>query len=295
MSEDVRKLSPAIPVVVLAVGVMCISFGSIFARYADAPSLVKSAYRIGFSSLIVVPYALIFHRREYLLLSRRDFALCLAAGFFLAIHFATWIASLDYTSVASSVILVDTIPIWIALFNLAAGTGHTSRRMWGSVLLSVIGAAIVGYGDISFSIGALKGDLLAVAGAISAAIYIMCGREVRKKLGLVPYIALCYGSSAVFLWGAVLIAGYQLTGFSNVTWGAFVGAAVMSQVLGHSSYNWALGYFSAGFVGIMLLGEPIGSVILAYFLFDEIPMPVKFVGFALLMTAIVMAAKEESV
>jgi drug/metabolite transporter (DMT)-like permease len=294
MSEYARKLSPIIPVAVLAVGVMCISFGSIFARYADAPSLVKSAYRVGFSSAIVVPYAILFHRNDYRAMSRKDLALCLASGFFLALHFATWIASLDYTSVASSVILVDTIPIWIALFNVVAGTGRTSRKMWASVALSVIGAAIVGYGDISFSGEALKGDLLAVAGAIAAAIYIMCGREARKKLGLVPYIALCYGSSAVFLWGAALAAGYSVTGFSRVTWGAFVGAAVMSQILGHSSYNWALGYFSSGFVGIMLLGEPLGSAILAYFLFGEAPTPVKFVGFALLLAAIVMAAKEES-
>jgi drug/metabolite transporter (DMT)-like permease len=221
-------------------------------------------------------------------------ALCVASGLFLALHFATWIASLDYTSIASSVILVDTIPIWVALFNLALGAGSVSRRMWASVLLSVAGAAAVGYGDIAFEGDALKGDALAIAGAVSAAIYIMCGKAVRKKLGLVPYIALCYGSAAVFLWGAVLIGGYRLTGFSGVTWGAFIGSAVMSQILGHSSYNWALGYFSAGFVGIMLLGEPIGSAILAYFLFGEVPTPVKFAGFALLLTAIVMAAKEES-
>jgi drug/metabolite transporter (DMT)-like permease len=166
--------------------------------------------------------------------------------------------------------------------------------MWVSVLLSVTGAAIVGYGDLAFEGDALKGDLLAIAGAVSAALYIMCGKEVRKKLGLVPYIALCYGSAAVFLWGAVLVAGYPLAGFSNITWGAFIGSAVMSQIFGHSSYNWALGYFSAGFVGIMLLGEPVGSAILAYFLFKEVPTPVKFAGFALLLAAIVMAAREES-
>jgi drug/metabolite transporter (DMT)-like permease len=272
---------------------MCISSGSIFARYADAPSLVKSAYRIGISSAIVVPYALIFHRRDYRALSRRDFALCVLSGFFLALHFASWIASLDYTSVASSVILVDTIPIWIALAGAVSGRGHMSRRMLASVFLSFLGAAIVGYGDISFSGGALKGDALAVIGAVTAAAYILCGREARKKLGLVPYIALCYGSASVFLWAVALAGGYPLAGFSNVTWGAFIGSAVMSQVLGHSSYNWALGHFSAGFVGIMLLGEPLGSSVLAYFLFGEAPTPLKLAGSALLLYAIVIAAGEE--
>lgn len=293
MGNDSRRLSPAIPILVLSVGVMCISSGSIFARYADAPSLVKSAYRIGISSAIVVPYALIFHRRDYRALSRRDFALCVLSGFFLALHFASWIASLDYTSVASSVILVDTIPIWIALAGAVSGRGHMSRRMLASVFLSFLGAAIVGYGDISFSGSALKGDALAVIGAVTAAAYILCGREARKKLGLVPYIALCYGSASVFLWAVALAGGYPLAGFSNVTWGAFIGSAVMSQVLGHSSYNWALGHFSAGFVGIMLLGEPLGSSVLAYFLFGEAPTPLKLAGSALLLYAIVIAAGEE--
>ena len=293
MGNDLRKMHPVVPILVLAAGVVCISFGSIFVRLADAPALVKSAYRLGISALIVVPYALIYHRREYLLMSRRDFALCAASGFFLALHFAAWIASLDYTSIAASVMLVNTIPVWIALFGIVTGIARMSRKMWLSVLLGFSGACIVGYGDISFGETALKGNFLAVTGAWLAAAYILCGREVRKKLGLVPYIALCYGIAAVVLWSALLIGGFKITGFSNVTWGAFFGLALMSQILGHSSYNWALGYFSAGFVGIMLLGEPLGSVILAYFLFGEAPTLIKIAGGALLLYAIVVAAKEE--
>jgi drug/metabolite transporter (DMT)-like permease len=274
-------------------GVTCISFGAIFARYADAPALVKSAYRIGMSALIVVPYAVLFHRREYAALTRRDVGLNVLSGLFLAVHFATWITSLDYTSVASSVILVETIPIWIALFNVAFRVSRPSRVMWTSVALSVIGAGIVGFGDVSFDRRALLGDALAVAGGIAAAAYIVCGKEARKKLSLPAYVGLCYGTAAAALWAVVLAVGYKLAGYSAVTWGAFAGSAVMSQVLGHSSYNWALGYFSSGFVGIMLLGEPIGSAILAYFLFGEVPTPMKFVGFALLLTAIVLAARDE--
>jgi len=129
MESNLRRMSPAIPILVLSVGVMCISFGSIFVRYADAPALVKSAYRVGISSIVVVPYALIFHRNEYRAMSRRDFGLCAASGFFLALHFATWIASLDYTTIASSVVLVNTIPIWIALFGVATGFARMSRRI----------------------------------------------------------------------------------------------------------------------------------------------------------------------
>ncbi|MDR0653160.1 MAG: DMT family transporter [Synergistaceae bacterium] len=293
MSEARSKLNPAIPPAVLAIGVLCISFGAIFARYADSPPLVKSAYRIGIAAIIVVPVAVIFYRREYLGLSLRELCLNVLSGLFLALHFATWITSLDYTSVASSVILVDTIPIWTAVFNLVFGVARPSRTMWFCVFLSVIGAAIVGYGDISFDRKALYGDALAVAGGAAAAAYIICGREVRRNLSLVPYIGLCYGTAALTLWAVVLAMGYPVTGFSAMTWGAFAGSALMSQLFGHSSYNWALGHFSSGFVGIMLLGEPIGSAILAYILFGEIPTPVKFAGFALLLTAIVMAARDE--
>lgn len=277
---------------VLAVGVMGVSSGAIFARMADAHALVKSAYRLGLASLILVPYAMLFHRREFAALGRRDIALTLLSGIFLAVHFGTWISSLDYTTVASSVVLVNTIPIWVALFGCFRGERPT-RAMWLCILLSMLGAAIVGYGDLAFSGEALIGDALAVAGAMAAAAYIICGKEVRKKLSVSPYVALCYGTAAVAMWIAVLLLGLEITGFSGATWQAFWGMALLSQLAGHSSYNWALGYFSAGVVAIMLLGEPIGSTILAYILFGEAPSAMTLLGCALLMTSIVAAARND--
>ncbi len=278
---------------VLAFGVMGVSSGAIFARYADAHALVKSAYRVGIASLFLVPVALLFYRHEYRNLTRRDVATTILSGFFLAVHFGTWISSLDYTTVASSVILVNTIPIWVVLINMLLGRGAPGGAMWLSVAMSVVGAGIIGYGDMAFSGEALYGDALAVAGAISAAAYILCGKEVRKKISVTPYIALCYGSAAVFMWLVVLALRLDITGFTPQTWGAFLGMAVVSQIVGHSSYNWALGHFSAGFVAIMLLGEPIGSAILALVLFKELPAPTALLGIALLMGAIVTAARND--
>ena len=281
-----------LPLAVLVVGVMGVSSGAVLARLADAPALVKCAYRLGLSTLILMPFSLLFYRKEYRRLTRRDVGLTLLSGFFLAIHFAAWFVSLDYTSVASSVMLVNTIPIWVALIGMALGQGRPTRRMTLCIFLSVLSACIVGYGDMSFSGDALFGDVMAVAGAVFAAVYILCGREVRKKLSAVPYVAFCYGAAASIVWAAVLALGYEYTGFSPTTWKAFFGMALLAQVVGHSSYNWALGYFSAGTVAIMLLGEPIGSAVLAYFLFDEVPTPLKLAGFALLMFSIAMAARE---
>jgi drug/metabolite transporter (DMT)-like permease len=284
----------AVSIMVFTIGVMCISSGSILARIADAPAIVKSAYRLGISALVFVPVSLIFYRGEYTRLTKKDFALSALSGVFLALHFAAWIASLDYTSVASSVMLVGTIPIWVAIFNVILGVNRPSRMMWLCVCSSVAGAGIVGYGDISLDKTVLFGDALAVAGAITAAAYIMCGKEVRKKLGMVSYVTLCYGSAAIVIWCAVLALGYRITGYDATTWRAFIGLAMLSQVLGHTSYNWALGHFSSGFVGIMLLGEPIGSAVLAYYLFDEVPAPIKFLGFALLLASIALAARDEN-
>lgn len=287
------KRKTFLPTIVLVLGVMGISSGAIFARLADAHPLVICAYRVGLASCALVPFALFFNRREYRMLGRSDSARTILAGLFLACHFAAWITSLSYTTVASSVVLVNTIPIWVALINFFRGAQRPSRKMWLCIFLSFSGAAVVGCGDLSFSGEALWGDFLAVAGAVFAAAYILIGKEVRKKLNLMPYVALCYSTAALLLWGVVLAMGLKITGFSQTTWGAFFGMAFFSQVIGHSSYNWALRYFSAGFVAILLLGEPIGSALLAYFLFDEIPAPIKFVGFALLLSSILFVAREE--
>lgn len=283
-----------LPIFVMILGVMGISSGAIFARLADAHPLVICAYRVGIASCAIVPFALFFNWREYRRLERADVLRTLFAGLFLACHFAAWITSLSYTTVASSVVLVNTIPIWVTLINFLRGVQRPSRRMCSCVLLSFLGAAIVGYGDLSFSGEALWGDFLALAGAVFAAAYILFGKEVRKKLNLMPYVALCYASAAFLLWAVVLAMGLEISGFSQTTWGAFFGMALFSQILGHSSYNWALRYFSAGFVAILLLGEPIGSAVLAYFLFDEIPAPIKFIGFVLLLSSILLIAREEA-
>lgn len=294
MSIKITTAGRFLPMAVLMIGVMGVSSGAIFARLAGAHPLVKCAYRLGLASLVLIPFAFIFHRHEYKKLTRRDFGLVFTSGFFLALHFATWITSLDYTTVASSVMLVNTIPIWVALINLGLGRSRPTSAMWFCILLSVAGAAIVGYGDLSFKGEALYGDLLALAGAVCVSIYILCGREVRAKLTLMPYIALCYGTAAVLLWCSVFALRLDFRGFTGLTWGAFWGMALLAQVVGHSSYNWALRYFSAGFVSIALLGEPVGSAILAYFLFDEVPGPLKMVGFVLLLVSIVISARSEN-
>jgi len=162
-----------------------------------------------------------------------------------------------------------------------------------SIVLSVIGGAIIGMGDFATGGRALYGDLLALVGAFSAAIYLLLGRNLRRKLSLLSYVAVCYGSAAVILWLVVLLLKLPISGYSNQTVAAFWAMALISQILGHSSYNWALKWFSTSLVAVALLGEPIGSTILAYIIFNEGLTWLKLVGGLFILSAIYIAASGE--
>ena len=281
------------PLIVLAIGIFGVSTGAIFARMADAPALVTAAYRLGLASLILIPLAVWKARDELRSLTSKDIRLAIISGFFLALHFASWISSLDYTAIANSVVLVNTIPLWVGLLTPLITRDRMTRATLISILVSVVGGIIIGYGDFATEGSALLGDFLAVIGAICAAFYLLIGRKLRPKLSLLSYVAICYGSAALFLWIAVLALGLPVSGYSTQTFGAFWAMALVSQIIGHSSYNWALKWFSTGFIAVALLGEPIGSTIMAYLIFDEGLTWLKFIGGMFILSAIYIAAAGE--
>ena len=278
------------PVVILGVGIVAVSTGAIFARLADAPALVTAAYRVGLATLILLPFTLWKAGAELRGLSRRQVGLAGLSGLFLALHFALWIASLDYTSVANSVVLVNTVPLWVALLAPFVTSARIGRRTVLSAVLCVGGAAAIGAEGASLGGDVLRGDMLAVGGAMAAAVYIVLGRKLRANLSLLSYVTVCYGCAAVTLWLLVLILRLPVLGFSTQTYWAFLGMAVISQVVGHTSYNWSLKWFSSSLVAVSLLGEPIGSSILAYFIFGEELTMVKLAGGGLILVGIYLAA-----
>jgi drug/metabolite transporter (DMT)-like permease len=295
MNDQTPDAAPPFnPYLALIIGTMAVSTGAIFARLADAPSLVIAAYRVGIASLILAPVTWWKARDEIVTLSKRDLKLAVLSGFFLALHFATWISSLEYTSVANSVVLVNTNPLWVGLLTPLIAKEKVKRAALISIVISVIGGAIIGYGDFAIGGKALLGDGLALAGSLCAAVYLLLGRNLRRKLSLLPYIFICYGSAAVILWLIVLSLGLPISGFSTGTVAAFWGMALIAQIIGHSTYNWALKWLSAGLIAVSLLGEPIGSTILAYFLFDEGLTVYKIVGGGIILSAIYIAASSES-
>jgi drug/metabolite transporter (DMT)-like permease len=289
-------------------GILAVSTASIFIRFAqqDAPSLVIAAYRLALASVVLAPIAFVRYRGELIILTRRELALGLLSGFFLALHFATWITSLQYTTVASSVVLVTTTPLWVALFAPLFLREPITRLVIIGMLLALLGGAVVSLSDTctwnhafiicpplsEFIKGkAFFGDFLALVGAWMAAGYIMIGRRLRAKLSLIPYIFIVYGMAAVVLIVIMFGAGESPIGYPPMIYLWLFALALIPQLLGHSTFNWALGYLPASIVSVTLLGEPIGSTILAYIILSESPTPLKIIGAVLILVGIYYASQ----
>lgn len=301
------RLTFILPLAILG-GILAVSTASIFIRYAqqDAPSLVIAAFRLSLASLILGPLALTRFRTELRALTRREWLLGGLSGFFLALHFATWISSLEFTSVASSVVLVTTTPLWVALFAPLFLRETITRAILGGMVLALAGGIIIGLSEACAWNGGLLcggagqaesglglwGNFLALAGAWMAAGYIMIGRHLRAKMSLIPYIFVVYGMAALVLIVLMLGAGQTPLGYPLATYAWMLALAVVPQLLGHSTFNWALGYLPASLVSITLLGEPIGSIILAYFLLRESPSPLELVGGVLILAGIYLASQK---
>lgn len=288
-----------LPFVVLGLGLTAISFGAIFARLAQAEgvdSLVVATWRLGIAALVVTPIALLHSRRDLLALTGRQMLMALAAGLFLAAHFATWISSLEYTSVASSTALVTTNPLWIGLASFILFREIPTRMMLGGIALSFGGSLLIFWSD-SQTAGAgsnpLLGNLLALIGAWCFSAYLLIGRRLRAGLGLSAYIWLAYGVAALFLVSASTLTGSALTGHSLTAWAVLAGMALGPQLLGHTAYNWSLRHVSATLVAVVTLGEPVGSATMAWIFFGEGFAPLQLAGFTLLLLGIYLAARGE--
>jgi drug/metabolite transporter (DMT)-like permease len=281
----------------LLLGVAAVSSGSIFVRYAqtDAPSLAIAAFRLIMATLFLLPAAWLHYRKELRELKARQWAWLLASGFFLAVHFATWITSLEYTSVASSVALVSTSPLWVALIAWIAWREPLTPSLLVGLALALCGSVIISLAEARTAISSrpLLGNALALSGALAVSGYWLIGRHLRRRLPLVPYVTLVYGSAALVLFTAALLFKQPLTGFKPSTYGWFLLLALLPQLLGHSSFNWALGHLPASYVAIATLGEPIGAAILAFLFLAETPSLLKISAAALILLGILLAFRSK--
>jgi drug/metabolite transporter (DMT)-like permease len=298
------------PLLVLFFGVLVVSTSSVFIRYAqqDASSIVIAAYRLGLASLILLPLTLGSYQHELRRLRRSQLGLAALSGVFLAIHFATWISSLEYTTVASSVVLVSTTPLWVAVLSPVVLRERPGRMVAIGMVVALAGGVLVGVSEACAVHGArlvcppasvfvrgeaFWGNLLALAGALGAAAYLLVGRFLRPTMSLMVYIFTVYSMAAVTLWGMALASGQRLAGFPGVVFLYFLALAVGPQLLGHTSFNYGLRYLSAAYVSVALLGEPIGSTVLALVVLGEIPALPEMVGGAVILVGIFLASRSE--
>ena len=271
-SERVGVLArpPRTDVALIVLGVSAVSTSAPLIRAAAAPAFAIAFWRNAMASGLLVPLALLRSRAELRGLTAHERRLALFAGVLLAAHFATWIPSLSFTSVASSTALVATQPVWAALIARYRGD-RIPALGWAGIWLSVVGAALLTGIDLHFSARALIGDLLALVGGFFAAAYVTVGAEVRRSVTTTVYTAICYAATAVLLFGLILATRTQWTGFSGRTWLAIVGLTIAAQLLGHSVFNRVLKTTSPTVVSVAILFEVAGATLLAAVFLDERP------------------------
>jgi drug/metabolite transporter (DMT)-like permease len=259
-------------------------------RLADAPALTVATYRLALAAAVVAPITLWRHHDELRQIVSSPPRPLIISGLSLALHFALWISSLGYTSVTSSVILVTTNPLFVALASPLVLAERVGARVWAGVVLAVAGGILVALGkDNQVAHRTLLGDGLALGGAVMAAVYFMAGRRLRPRTSLLPYILLVYALAALVLLAMALLSHAPLTGYAPRTYALFVALALVPQLIGHSSFNWALAHLKASLVAITVLGEPLGSSLLAWLVLREAPSLVEAGGGCLVLSGVALA------
>jgi len=270
----------------LVIAVVAVSWAAIFIRLAEAPPLVSAFYRMAFAVLFLSPFALSPFLAELKVIRRRELSLTILSGFLLGIHFALWFTSLFYTTISNSVVLVTTQPIFVAFLSLLLLKERIGAIQLLGIGSAIIGGALIAGGDLSLGREYLFGDLLALGGAVAAGSYMLCGRIVRQRMNLLPYIFFVYLLATLVLGVLCVIYGESLYPYPKLTFLWFVLLALVPTIIGHTLYNWILKYLKAHLVATTILGEPLGASFLAFLIFAEVPPAWTYAGAALIFVGV---------
>jgi drug/metabolite transporter (DMT)-like permease len=275
--------------VVLFIGVAAVSSAAVLIREADAPALVIASYRLGLAALPMGALTLATGRRRA---SRNDLWMWpLLAGAFLALHFGFWIASLQQTSVITSVVLVTTNPLFVGLASPLVLRERVSAATWAGIAIATAGAGLMAAEDLGEGLGTLAGDLYALLGAVFGACYLMIGRRARPQMSWSGYVGVVYVVAAVLLVASVAVAREPFTGYSTKTFLMMGLLALVPQLVGHSAINWSLAYVPAALVAVAILGEAVGATVLAAIVLQETPSALEIAGALLVLTAVYVALR----
>lgn len=264
-----KKSSAPIPIIIpLLVGVIAVSFSSIFVKWSTAPASIQGMYRLLFTVLFMLPFG-IKRVAELRAISKRNWLLLGASGFFLALHFLLWMGSLSYTTVSSSTIIlaIEPVFIWCGAYFLFKERISSFAKL--GMLIAVIGAALIGWGDVGISSANLYGDLLSFLGTIAVAVHMLIGQKLLSQVSPYVYNLIVFSSAVVVFALYNVSLGVSFTNYNDREWGIFLLLAIIPTVFGHMLFNWLLQYISATTVSMSILGEPIGASLLAFLLLNE--------------------------
>lgn len=256
---------------VLIFGVFALSTSAIFVKLADAPPAITAFYRLLFTLLLLLPTVLFSRtrREEFHSLGKKQWILSVLAGILLAIHYILWFESLNYTSVASSTVIVTLQPLFSILLGFFFLKERQNRVALAGCFIAIAGSCIIGYGDFQSGSQALFGDLLALLAAAFISVYFFIGQQMRKTTSATLYSVLGYSGSVIFLAIYALVKQEPFFSYASISWRCFFGLAFVSTIFGQFLFNLLLKWLSATTISMSILGEPVGTCILAFFILHE--------------------------
>ncbi len=295
------KSTPVTAYIVVLIAIATTSSAAILIRFAldeNMPPVLIVAARLLIASLVLTPLTARSYLPTIAGLSRKELLLIAISGICLAVHFTTWVTSLQYTTVLVSVVVVSTGPIWVAILEVIFLKISLSRLVVAGLIVALIGGAMIGFpleNTLASSVenGTLTGALLAWVGALSLSVYMLIGRKMRARLPVIPYVWLVYGIATLFMLAIILISATPVLGFSMEGYLILLAMGLVPQLLGHSSFNYLLEYFPAALVSMFSQLEPIGSAVLALILFREMPPNQQIVGSLIIIVGVIMASRGE--
>ena len=276
--------------------VLALSFSSIFVTQlerSEVPALVIAFYRMAIATAILLPAAVVVKRAEIATLVRRDLGLLALGGLCLAVHFAAWITSLRYVSIATSIVLVNSHPLFVVIASYFFLDERPARRGLVGTAVGLVGMAIMSYDALINVQLALKGDALALLGALAVVGYFIVGRKARTRMSLLGYVTPLYAACSIFLLAVVLIKGDRLAPYSASDWVFLVALAIVPTIIGHTVFNWALKHVRPTAISLAFLGEPVIASLLALIIFAQRPPPTTLIGGALVLVGVYLATSRK--
>jgi drug/metabolite transporter (DMT)-like permease len=273
----------------MAGAVTALAFSSVFVKKLeglDVPAVVVAFYRVALAALLLAPFTLWLKRKELIAMRRSEYALLLAAGLCLAVHFGAWIASLEYIPIAASVVLVDSHPILVAIASYFVLGEVLAPRSLAGAILGMVGTVVICRDGFLGMRSDLLGDGLALLGAFAMVGYLLAGRKVRNHVSLLGYATPVYLACSLFLLMWAGVSGSRVWPYGRVEWILFAALAIVPTILGHTVLNWAIRHVPATGISISFLGEPVVAAALAFFFFGQRPSTATLIGSTLVLAGI---------